>query len=75
MIKNTKITLSKKDAQIMVRLLDMARRETTKNKEDRSDSFRWVEEEAVKRFGDFSYLFNASDVSQIIITSTSSDEH
>jgi hypothetical protein len=75
MIKNTKITLSKKDAKIMIRMLDMARRETSKDKEDRSDSFRWVEEDDVKRFGDFSYLLNASDVSQIIVTSTSSDEH
>jgi hypothetical protein len=75
MIKNTKITLSKKDAQIIIRLLDMARRETSKDKEDRSDSFRWIKEDDVKRFKDFSYLFNDYDVSQIIVTSTSSDEH
>ena len=75
MIKTTKITFSKKDAKIMVRMLDMAWREASKNKEDRSDAFKWVEDDDVKRFGAFSYLFCASDVNQIIVASISKDEH
>tara|TARA_R110002110_G_scaffold293705_2_gene507726 strand:+ start:2650 stop:2877 length:228 start_codon:yes stop_codon:yes gene_type:complete len=74
MIKDTKITLSTEDSKIIIRMLDMAHREMGLNKEDRSTSFRWLDDKDIERYSDVGYLFSASDVTKIIVNATRKDD-
>ena len=69
MITLTKITFSKKDAKTLVRILDAACRELNKDVEDRSESFRFLSEENIKRFTEsISYKIYSSKAEEITIT-------
>ena len=75
MITLTKITFSKKDARILVKLLDAAGRELNKNVEDRSDSFKYISEESIKRFtGSIGYKIHSSRAEEIIIAMKDTEE-
>ena len=74
MIKDTKITLSTEDSKIIIRMLDMAQREMGLDKEDRSASFRWLDDKDTERYSDVGYLLSASDVTKIIINATRKDD-
>ena len=75
MIKNTKLTFSAKDSKIMVRLLDASYRELHKNLEDRSDSFKYISEESIKRFtGSIGYKIHSSRAEEITITMKDTEE-
>jgi len=69
MITLTKITFTKKDAKILVKLLDTVGRELNKDLENRSDSFKFLSEEDVKRFtGSIGYKIHSSRAESITIT-------
>ena len=69
MITLTKIIFTKKDAKILVKLLDTVGTELAKNVEDRSDSFRFLSEENIKRFTEsISYKIYSSKAEEITIT-------
>ena len=75
MITLTKITFSKKDAKILVKLLDAAGRELNKDVEDRSDSFKYISEESIQRFtGSIGYKIHSSRAEEIIITMKDTEE-
>ena len=74
MIKDTKITLSTEDSKIIIRMLDMAQKEMSLEKEDRSTSFRWLDDKDIERYSDLGYLFSASDVTKIIVNATRKDD-
>ena len=74
MIKDTKITLSTEDSKIIIRMLDMAQKEMSLEKEDRSTSFRWLDDKDIERYSDVGYLFSASDVTKIIVNATRKDD-
>jgi len=75
MITVTKITFAKKDAKILVKLLDTVGRELAKDLEDRSDSFRFISEEDIKRFKEsISYKIYSSRAEEIIITMKDTEE-
>ena len=68
MITVTKITFAKKDAKILVKLLDTVGRELAKDLEDRSDSFRFLSEENIKRFTEsISYKIYSGRTEEMII--------
>jgi len=75
MITLTKITLTKKDARILVKLLDAAGRELNKDVEDRADSFKYIGEESIKRFtGSIGYKIHSSRAEEINITMKDTEE-
>ena len=74
MIKDTKITLSTEDSKIIIRMLDMAQKEMSLEKEDRSTSFRWLDDKDIERYSDLGYLFSASDVTKITVNATRKDD-
>jgi len=74
MIKDTKITLSTEDSKIIIRMLDMAQREMGLDKEDRSASFRWLDDKDIERYSDVGYLLCASDVTKITVNATRKDD-
>ena len=75
MITLTKITLTKKDAKIIVRLLDAAGRELNKDVEDRCDSFKYINEESTKRFtGSIGYKIYSSRAEEVTITMKDTEE-
>jgi len=75
MITVTKITFAKKDAKILVKLLDTVGRELAKDLEDRSDSFRFISEEDIKRFKEsISYKIYSSRTEEMIITMKETEE-
>jgi hypothetical protein len=74
MIKNTTLTFSKKDAKIMIRLLDIANGELNQDKDERGKRYKYFDEASIKRFSNFSYQYSAPDVTEIIIKLTHDDE-
>ena len=75
MITLTKITLTKKDARIIVKLLDSAGRELNKDVGDRSDSFKYISEESIARFtGSIGYKIHSSRAEEITITMKDTEE-
>jgi len=75
MITLTKITFTKKDAKILVKLLDTVGRELTKDLEDRSDSFKFLSEEDVKRFtGSIGYKIYSNRAEALTITMKDTEE-
>ena len=75
MITLTKITLTKKDARILVKLLDASGRELNKDVEDRSESFRFLSEENIKRFTEsISYKIYSNKAEEITITMKDTEE-
>jgi hypothetical protein len=75
MITLTKITFTKKDAKILVKLLDTVGRELNKDVEDRSDSFKYIGEESIKRFaGSIGYKIHSSRAEEISITMKDTEE-
>ena len=75
MITLTKITFSKKDAKTLIRILDAAGRELNKDVEDRSDSFKYISEESIKRFtGSIGYKIHSSRAEEITITMKDTEE-
>jgi hypothetical protein len=75
MIKKTKLTFSAEDSKIMVRLLDASYRETHKNLEDRSDSFKYMSDADIKRYEDFYHEFYSSTICQMTMSHLSTDEY
>ena len=74
MIRNTTLTFSKKDAKIMIRLLDIANGELNQDKDERGKRYKYFDEASIKRFSNFSYQYSAPDVTEIIIKLTHDDE-
>ena len=75
MITLTKITFTKKDAKILVKLLNTVNRELNKDLENRSDSFKFLSEEDVKRFtGSINYKIHSGRAEEIIITMKDTEE-
>jgi len=75
MITLTKITFTKKDAKILVKLLNTVNRELNKDLENRSDSFKFLNEEDVKRFtGSINYKIHSGRAEEIIITMKDTEE-
>ena len=74
MIKNTTLTFGKNDAKIIIRLLDIAQHELNKDKDERGDRYKWLDDADVGRFSHFSYQYSAPDVTEMIIKLTHDDE-
>jgi len=74
MIKNTTITFGKKDAAALVRMIDLAHSEVRKEKEERAQSFNWVDEDSINRVSAVAYQFQASRMESMVLTMTENSE-
>lgn len=74
MIKNTEVKYTRREAKLIAEILDAARSEFYKEKDERGGSFKYFTDTDVERFRSISSSYYSSKVTSLALTLTEGDE-
>ena len=74
MIKNTEVKYTRREAKLIADVLDAARSEFYKDRENRSGSFAYFRDEDIERFRAISGSYYATKVTSLALTLTEGDD-
>ena len=74
MIKNTEIKYTAREAKLIAKILDAARSEFYKDKDERSGSFKYFSDSDIEKFRNISSSYYSSKVTSLALTLTEGED-
>jgi len=74
MRKNTEVQYTRREAKLIGEILDAARSEFYKDKDDRGGSFKYFTEKDIERFRTISLAYYSSKITSLALTFTEDEE-
>ena len=74
MIKNTKLEFSAKEAKLLLRAVDAAASEYSKEESERAEGFRWMSDSEIAVLKSLRYSFSASDAQALSVDMASTED-